>query len=223
MEQLYDSSALDIIPMSDGMVFAYCQDKTDEQMTIAFKMISFESGVMTNVTSDFYSIAKFGTQYQSCPLQIDNIVTCKIANLPNGNILYVNDKGDTVITDGDGNTVFTGLISHKGNAVSGVAVDNNSIWCSFKDSGIIIRYNARTMRDELRLGGGRTPIISAPKGISIEDGLMKVCDVSQNKIFEIDLNSYSMKVYKEFDEPVHQYIKIRSYEFVLLDSGLYML
>lgn len=223
MEQLYDSSALDIVPMSDGMVFAYCQDKTDEQMTIAFKMISFETGVMTNVTSDFYSIAKFGTQYKSCPLQIDNLVTCKIADLPNGNILYVNDKGETAITDSDGNTVFSGILSHKGNAVSSVAVDANSIWCAFKDSGIIIRYNARTMRDELRLGGGRTPIISAPKGIFIEDGIMKVCDTIQNKIFEIDLNSYSMKVYKEFDEPVHQYIKIRSYEFVLLDSGLYML
>ncbi len=223
MEQIYDSSALDIVAMSDGMIFSYCQDKTDEQMTVAFKMISFESGVMTNVTPDFYSIAKFGTQYKTRPMQEYNLVTCKIAELADGRIFYVADSGDAGILDADDNPVWTGVLNHRGNAVSGVAATGNAIWCSYKDSGVLIRYNARTMRDELRLGGGRSPVISSPKGIFIEDGIMKVCDTKECKIFEIDLNSYSMKIYREFDEPVHQYIKIRAYEFVLLDSGIYML
>lgn len=223
MERIYDSSALDIVPMSDGMVFSYCQDKTDEQMTVAFKLISFESGVMTNVTPDFYSIAKFGTQYKSRPMQEYNLVTCKIAELADGRTFFVADNGEAGIVDLDDNTVWSGTVLHRGNAVSGVAAAGNSIWCSFKDSGVLIRYNARTMRDELRLGGGRNPVITSPKGVFIEDGIMKVCDVSERKIFEIDLSSYSMQIYREFDEPVHQYIKIRDYEFVLLDSGLYML
>lgn len=223
MEQIYDSSALGIVPMSDGMIFAYCQDRDDEHMTVAFKMVSFENGVMTNVTSDFYSIAKFGLQYKSYQMQISNPVTCKIAELPEGKLFLADDKGEAKIIDSDIRTVWSGELTHKGNCISGVAVDGNALWCSYRDSGIIVRYNLRTMRDELRLGGGRTPLIAAPKGIYINDGIMKVCDEINKKIFEIDLNSYSMNVYREFDEPVHQYIKIRSYEFVLLDSGIYML
>ena len=224
MKQIYDSSALDIVPMSDGMIFSYCQDKNDEHMTVAFKMISFESGVMTNVTPEFYSIAKFGTQYKTRPMQEYNLVTCKIADLPDGRTFYVADNGEAGMVDMDDNPVWNGQILQRGNQDSGVAATGNSIWCSFKDSGVLVRYNARTMRDELRLGGGRNPVISAPKGIFIdEDGLMKVCDVSQCKIFEIDLSSYAMNVYREFEEPVHQYIKIGSREIVLLDSGIYLL
>ena len=121
------------------------------------------------------------------------------------------------------NIVWSGKLTHKGNPMTAAAVDGNSLWCSYKDSGIVIRYNLRTMRDELRLGGGRNPVITGPKGLYIQDGCMRVCDVDNCKIFEIDLSSYSMSVYREFDEPVHQYIKIRAYEFALLDSGIYML
>ncbi len=223
MDKIYDSSALSIFPLSDGMIFAYCQEREGDQMTVAFKMVSFETGVMTNVTSDFFSIAKFGAKYKSYLFQIGNPITCKVADLENGNVFIVDDKGEAKIIDRDISTLWTGNLAHKGNAVSGVAVDGSSLWCSYKDSGILIRYNTRTMRDELRLGGGRTAVISGPKGLYISDGLMRVCDCNQNKIFEIDLNSYAMSVYREFDEPVHQYIKVRSHELVLLDSGIYLL
>lgn len=223
MEKIYDSSALSLFPLSDGMVFAYCQERDSNQITVAFKTVSFETGVMTNVTSDFFSIAKFGAKYKSYLFQIDNPITCKVAELGNGNIFISDDKSEAKILDRNISTVWSGNLSHKGNPVSGVAVDGSSLWCSYKDSGILVRYNTRTMRDELRLGGGKTAVISSPKGIYIQDGMMRVCDCRENKIFEIDLNTYAMNIYREFDEPVHQYIKVRSYELVLLDSGIYLL
>ncbi len=223
MERIYDSTALCIIPLSDGMVFAYCQDKTDDQMTVAYKTVSFESGALLNVTADFFCVAKFGTKYRSYLLQVDNPITCKLVDLPNGNVLMVDDKSDAKIISDDISVVWSGNLSHRGNPLSSVAVDGNSLWCAYKDSGVLVRRNLRTMRDELRLGGGRSPVIAAPKSVWCEDGIMRVCDCENCKIFEIDLNSYSITVYREFEEPVHQYIKIRSYEFVLLDSGIYML
>ena len=223
MEKIYDSSALCIVPLSEGMVFAYCQEKSDDQMTVAYKTVSFEDGTMTNVTSDFFSVAKFGAKYRSYLLQVANPVTCKALYLPNGNLLLCDEKGDAKIIKDDITTVWSGKLTHKGNAATGIAADGSSLWCSYRDSGILVRYNTRTMRDELRLGGGRNPVISSPKGVWCQDGLMRVCDTAQRKIFEIDLHNYSMSTYREFDEPVHQYVKIRSYEFVLLDSGIYLL
>ncbi len=223
MEKIFDSSALNIFPMSDGMIFAYCQEQDEGKMTVAFKMVSFETGVMTNVTSDFFSIAKFGAKYKSYLFQIENPITCKVAYFENGNVFISDDKGEAKIINRDISTVWNGNLSHRGNAVSGVAVDGNSLWCSYKDSGILVRYNTRTMRDELRLGGGKSAAIVGPKGIYIKDSLMRVCDSVSGKIFEIDLNSYAMSVYREFDEPVHQYIKVGSRELVLLDSGIYLL
>ncbi len=223
MTRIFDSSALSIFPLSDGMLFAYCQSLEGERMTVGFKSVSFDSGVMSNVTPDFFSVAKFGAKYKSFLFQIKNPVTCKVAYLPNGNIFLADDKGDCKIMSRDINTVWSGNLSHKDSPISGVAVDGNSLWCSYKDSGILVRYNTRTMRDELRLGGGKNTVISSPKGIYICDGLMRVCDCDAGKIFEIDLSSYAMNIYREFSEPVHQYIKIRSHEIVLLDSGIYLL
>ncbi len=223
MEKIFDSSALSILPMSDGMIFAYCQDMEENQMAVAFKMVSFETGVMTNVTSEFFSIAKFGTKYKSLLFQVKNPITCKTAYFENGNVFISDDMGEAKIINRDISTVWSGNLSHKGNPVSGVAVDGSSLWCSYKDSGILVRYNTRTMRDELRLGGGKNAAIAGPKGIYIKDGVMRVCDSVSGKIFEIDLNTYAMNVYREFNEPVHQYIKVNSRELVLLDSGIYLL
>lgn len=223
MEKIYDSSALSIVPLSDGMVIAYCQDKSETEMTVAYKTVSFETGAITGVTADFFSVAKFGAKYRSYLLQVANPITCKALYLPNGNMLLCDDEGNAKIMKDDITTVWEGRLTHKGNAATGIAADGSALWCSYRDSGILVRYNTRTMRDELRLGGGRNPVIASPKGIWCRDGLMRVCDTVQNKIFEIDLHNYSMNVYREFDEPVHQYEKIRSYEFVLLDSGIYML
>ena len=223
MTAIFDSSALSILPLSDGIIFAYCKDRDGDRMSVGFKSISFSDGKMKNVTTDYYSIAKFGANYQSLLLTIDNPVTCKSAYLENGNIFIVNEVGKAMIIDRDNCIVWNGDISHKGAPPSGVAADGNSLWCSYKESGILIRYNIRTMRDELRLGGGKNTAIPSPKGIHIDGGIMRVCDCDAGKIFEIDLNSYAIKLYREFSEPVHQYIKIRSNELVLLDSGLYVL
>ncbi|MBQ8549887.1 MAG: hypothetical protein IKL44_00855 [Clostridia bacterium] len=223
MQQIFDSSALSIFPLSDGMIFAYCQDRDGDLMTVAFKSISFDDGKMINVTSDFFSIAKFGAQYKSLLFQVENPVTCKVAYLPNGNTFIADQDGNAKIINRDLSIVWSGELTHKGCPVSGVAVDGSSLWCSFKDSSILVRYNTRTMRDELRLGGGKNTVIGAPKGIYISDGIMRVCDCEAGKIHEINLSSYSMSVYREFDEPVHQYIKVRSHELVLLDSGIYLL
>ncbi|MBR6693657.1 MAG: hypothetical protein IKL62_01755 [Clostridia bacterium] len=223
MTKIFDSSALSILPLSDGIIFAYCEELDGDRMAVGFKSVSFEDGKMKNVTTDYYSIAKFGANYKSLLLTIDNPVTCKAVYLQNGNVFVVNDAGQAMIIDRDNCIVWNGEISHKGAPASGVAADGNTLWCSYKDSGILVRYNIRTMRDELRLGGGKNTVISSPKGIHIADGLMRVCDCDAGKIFEIDLNSYSMKLYREFDEPVHQYVKIRSHELVLLDSGIYVI
>lgn len=223
MEKIYDSTALCIVPLSEGMVIAYCQDKTDDQMTVAYKTVSFETGTVVNVTYDFFCVSKFGAKYRSYLLQVSNPITCKVIHLPNGNVLLLDDKDDAKIISDDISVVWSGDLSHRGNPISAAAVDGNSLWCAYKDSGILMRRNLRTMRDELRLGGGRNPVIASPKGVWCQDGIMRVCDSENRKIFEIDLHSYSMTAYREFDEPVHQYIKIRAYEFVLLDSGIYML
>lgn len=223
MTRIFDSSALSIFPLSDGMLFAYCHSLENERMTVGFKSVSFDNGAMSNVTPDFFQIAKFGAKYKSFLSSITNPVTCKVAYLPNGNLFIADDKGECKIINREVSVVWSGNLSHKDSPVTGVAVDGNSIWCTYKDSGILVRYNTRTMREELRLSGRKNTVISAPKGIYIADSLMRICDPAEEKIFEIDLSSYAMNVYREFEEPVHQYIKIGSREIVLLDSGIYLL
>ena len=78
------------------------------------------------------------------------------------------------------------------------------------------------MREELRIGGNKSPF-SRPEGLFVEgDGVM-VSNAGSSKLIEVDLNSYSVFEYEEFEEPVHQYVKVGENRFAVLDSGLYLI
>jgi hypothetical protein len=86
----------------------------------------------------------------------------------------------------------------------------------------MVRYNLSTMREELRIGGNKSPF-NNPKSLFIEDSCVTVCNHGSKKLTQVNLESYTTLDGEEFEEPVKQYIKADKYRFVLLDSGVYMI
>ena len=78
------------------------------------------------------------------------------------------------------------------------------------------------MRVELRIGGKSSPF-STPKNIFIDGNCAYVCNNSTNNITKVNLENYSVEEHCAFEEGVHSFVKSGKYEFVLLDSGLYLL
>ena len=82
-----------------------------------------------------------------------------------------------------------------------------------------------TMREELRIGGSNDSSFMGPEGLWIdeEQGKLIVCNSGANNLLEVNMKTYTVAEKATFDEPVHKYLKIGTREFVVLDSGLYLL
>lgn len=87
---------------------------------------------------------------------------------------------------------------------------------------MLLRYNLSTMREELRIGGNKSPF-SRPEGLFVEGDSVMVCNSGSSKLIQVDLNSYSVFEYEDFEEPIHQYVQVGDCRFAVLDSGLYLI
>ena len=78
------------------------------------------------------------------------------------------------------------------------------------------------MREELRIGGNKSPF-SRPEGLFVEGDNIMVSNAGSSKLIQVNLNTYSVFEYEDFEEPIRQYVKVGDYRFAVLDSGLYLI
>ena len=222
MDKVFGSNILQVLPTADGLLIAYYSEISEIQATVAFKRIVFSTGVVSNVPKGFFMIAKFGTEYKKFEEQVGNYITCRVIELANGNTLVYEKNGNAKIFDENIKPVWSGAFKYKECPITSADLTRKTLWASYTSEDSIIRYNLSTMREELRLGGANSPL-QGPKGIFIEGNEMIVCSSKTNKLFKVNLSSYAITEYMSFKERVHEYFLIGGYEFVLLDSGLYLI
>lgn len=221
MKKIFDGKIYELVPKSDGLIFSYRKATVDEGDVVWFKMLSLESGVMSDVGKNAYWNTKFGSNYQVAISLCENYVTAKVVYLPNDRIFICNESGQTYIINADGSVNRTGEMKYRGMPPSSVVLYKNSLWASFQEGNVLLRFSINTMRVELRIGGKMSPFV-APQGIFIEGNKATVCNSESNSLVRINLDTYAVDNYLEFEESVRGYTKINGYEFVHLDSGLYV-
>ena len=151
-----------------------------------------------------------------------NFVAEKSLVLPDGRTLLCNANGQVFIIDNEGMINISGEIKYRDEAPSAIAYYKNNIWASFCENNVLIRFNIATMRAELRIGGKTSPF-SLPKDIFIDGEWAYVSNAGTNNLIKVNLESYSVEEYYTFEEPVLRYIKSGNFEFVQLESGLYVI
>lgn len=222
MKTIFKGEVYDIVPMANGFVFAYAKAKTEENVVVCYKMVNFENGIVTDVARNIYLLSKYGSNYTAAATFTPNHITASALALPNGKVFICTDEGIAYLLDSEGGLLWSGELKYKGKAPSGMAIHRNSLWACFKDFNVLLRFNIASMREELRIGGNVSPL-SSPTDIFIEGDCAVISSSGDKKLVKIDLNSYTVKDYMEFEEPIYSYKKVRSYELVLLESGLYLL
>ena len=222
MKTIFKGEVYDIIPMANGFVFAYARTKTEENVVVCYKMVSFENGVATDVARNIYLLSKFGSNYNQAVTFSDNHITTSSLPLQNGKVFTCTAQGNAYLLDDEGQLLWSGELKYKGKVPSAIAIHKNSLWACFKEFNVLLRFNIATMREELRIGGNLSPL-NSPTGIFIDGDTAIVSSSGDKKLVKIDLNSYTVSDYKEFEEPIYNYIKVKGFEMVLLDSGLYLL
>ena len=209
-----------MIQKPDGLVFSHLEEALEDGLFIKFKMLDAVSGTISDITKNVYLLAKFGSNYHSVLKIIGNYITVKAINLPTGKLFLCEQSGDCYLIDGNGSTLWTGNIMYKDSAPSDIALYDNCVWASFKESNVLIRFNLATMREELRIGGERSPF-AGPRGIFIDDNTAIVSNTLSNSLTKINLDNYTLEEYYNFEQGVRDYIKVGGYEYVLLEDGIY--
>ena len=222
MEKISGDKVYSLHPLPDGFLYSYLVEKSDEQLTVGYKMVSFETGKMTKVTKSIYMLTKFGAEYKSFVGKLKNYLTCFSIPLENGQTFIIERDGAATLFGSDGAELWSGKLLYQNTPPGGVAASDGTLWVSFPEYNTLIRYNARTLREELRIGGNKSPFEKV-RSIFPSSGKLFLCCRGNNSIWTLDMNSYQNKLYYQFEEPVNDYKFINKYEIVVLKSGIYLL
>lgn len=223
MKQIFEGEVYEILPLSNGILFSYCIEVTDDRnVVVGYKMISFENGRMTDITKNVYLAAKFGNNYNSIIKHCDNYITTKSIVFPSGKTLLFSRNGVAKLIDADSTVIWQGNLTYRSFAASDIVIHKNSLWACFSDCNVLLRYNLSNMREELRIGGKSSPF-DKPRSMFLKDDIATVCNKGSKKLTQVNLENYEVLNDHTFEEEVLQYVKADIYRFVILSSGLYIL
>ena len=222
MKKIFDGKIYEIMPKTDGIIFPYQKAVVDEGDVVWYKMLSFENQTMTDVSETVFWNIKFGSNYPVALQLCKNFVSLKSIILPSGRLFLCDEKGQVFIIDNDGLINIGGELKYRDEMPSCIAFHKNSIWASYANTNVLIRFNINTLRAELRIGGKSSPF-NNPQNFFICDDTAYVCNNGTQSIVKVNLENYSVEDYCAFEEGVKAFVKSGIYEFVLLDSGLYLM
>lgn len=220
MEKIFEGMIYEMIPQPSGLVFAYSRGTSDEGTIIGYKMLSLDNGRLTDVIKDIYQLAKFGSAYRAVATFCDNYVMARSVILPSGRVFICDNSGNMKLIDTEGECVWTGELTYRTKGPSSLVLHGNTVWASFESENVLMRCNPSTMREELRIGGTRSPF-DRPIHIFVDGDDAYISNLGSNKIIKINLISYEVEDYKEFEEPIFGFARVKNFDFYLLKSGLY--
>lgn len=223
MTKIFEGDVLHIIPADSRIIVAYAEERSETQLTVAFKMVSFDDDKSTNVAKNIYQLSKFGANYRSFCIQVQNYFTCKNIILENEKMLVLEVDGTIELLDTDASFIWAGKLLYKNTPPSSIAVYENKLWATFPEHNVLVRYNLNTMREELRIGGGSSSPFANPCHIFIKNNFAYICNKGSLQILKVDLTTYSLEVFEEFTTPVNQYLEVDNRRFVVKDDGVYKL
>ncbi len=225
MKQLFKEQVFDILEVENGFIVVYKKDEVDGKYIVSYKSVSLDNGVVTQRTKTDYDFIKYGEHSAVINFKTGNFITNNCVKLDDGRIFAVSVEGEAVIIGADGKCEWQGTVRYKHCGPSAIASSGQILWASFAEKNALIRFNLGTMREELRIGGSADSAFSKPKGIWIDEpsGRLFVCNAEGKNILTVNMKSYAVAEHASFEEPVYKYIKIANKEFVILQSGLYLL
>lgn len=223
VKKIFGNDAIHMLPLPGGFIIANKQCEYPDHIVVTYKMATLETNVLNAVTRNVYQLAKFGNNFKQFEQILKDYLNCKTLQLPGGKLFSVYPDGKAAIYSSSAEPVWEGYLKYKDLGPADVVRQGDLLWASFPESNALIRYNLNTMREELRVGGGEHSAFSFPTGLWIEGDKLLCCNTDANRILEMDLSTFSVYDYAEFEEPVKQYIRVADTEIVLLESGVYTL
>lgn len=222
LERLFTGKVYEMVAQPNGIVFSYCKEVIDSRVVVGYKMISFDTKTVTDVAKNIYWLSKFGCNYRAIVSLCNNYVTSRSLVLPTGRVFMTEDNGRAILFDTEGMPLWTGELTYRGNIPSDIGIYKNALWACYADSNVLLRFNLSTMREELRIGGASSPF-EKPFSMFVDGADVVISNLGSNKLIKVNLDTYNVSDFLEFNEPVYSYLNVKNNEFVLMESGIYSL
>ena len=223
MLKIVSLDIVDLLSFPSGILFVLKENLENGAVKVSFYSFDIATQSIATVTKSAYLLTKFGPAYTPIAKQLGDYVSCDTAKLWNGNTFIIYSTGEMGIFDEEGALVRTGDLMYNGVPARDVAVDNNYIWSAVPAKNLIVKYSMLQNRVVMRIGGDNSTTFLNPVSVEEYDGYLYVCCKDARRIKRVNLSDYSVDEYKEFDEPVFKYLRVGKNEFVVLESGVYML
>lgn len=222
MNRIFEGEIYELLLKNGDFVFSYCKSSYESAVCVGYKMLGEDGKELTDVAKNIYLLSKFGNNYKAAIELCSNYVLSRTTELSNGLLCVVSDTGNAYLIDQSGMPVWTGNLDYKGESPSDIAAYKNSLWACYQKSGVLVRFNLNSMREELRIGGKNSPFVK-PVDIFIDGDTATISNAGSNKLIEVNLESYVAEEKEEFSESVYSYISFKNNRYVLLESGLYII
>lgn len=224
MKEILDHMPLDIVPHPEGFVIVEPEDKDENgRLRISFWFYNLHSMTVQKVKRNFYAACKFGAASHMITEQINDYISCAVCSTPDDSFCVVFPTGEMGIFSKEGELSWTGDLSYHNCSVRSCAPDGSNVWFAVPDQNAIVRYSTKLERVDFRIGGINTMALGRPMSVArYGDKLYVCCKTSQN-IKQVRLDNYSMTEYAHFEDGVLRYLRIASYEIVVLNSGVFLL
>ena len=214
---------LDLIGFPSGILFVLKENQDNDAVKVSFYSFEIATKSIATVTKNAYLLTKFGSSYAPIAAQLGDYVSCDTAKLWNGQTIIIYSTGEIGIFDESGQIVRTTDLKYRNSPARDVAIDNNYIWSVVPEQNLIIKYSLLQNRVVMRIGGDESNTFSSPVAIAQYDNYLYICNSTACKINRVNLDNFTVEDYKYFDEPIYKYVRVDNYEFVILESGVYLL
>lgn len=223
MKKIVDDSILDIVPFTNGFVYAKKEVDESGNARAAFYCYNAQSKKVEAVRRTGYLHTKFGDNFEKIVESVPNFIFCDAVQLQNGQSVILTAESRMHVFEQDGSTQWEENLCYRDSPVKGLAADDDCIWFVVPEKNSIVRFSATAQKVYTRIGGNETTTFDDPVGVTKSGPFLYISCGNSKKIRKIDMQTYSIKDYRVFDEPVMKFFRIFGKEYVLLKSGFYML
>ena len=223
MTRIASQNIVDLLPIHKGVIFVKKEITKDERIKASFFAYDTQTQSLSSATKNAYLITKFGSAASVITPHLADYISCGVLKLKNGSIFICYKSGEIGIFSDKGILLFSDDVYYHEYPVRDCTDDEDSIWFTVPDSNQIVCYSLDKKRITLRIGDDTNPTFGRPLTIEKIDKHLYVCCKSESAIKRVSLDNYTVETYKTFDEPLYKYLRIDDNEFVLLESGLYLL
>ncbi|HHU84964.1 MAG TPA: hypothetical protein GXZ23_07350 [Clostridiales bacterium] len=223
MKKILSVDIIDIIPYGQGILFVRKEALDDENIKVTFFSYDLATDSISPVSRNVYLLNKFGSCYDLIASQLGDYASCEAGILGDNGTFVIYSSGEVGVFNNKGTLMWTGDLMYHDAPALGVAVENNHIWSCVSTRNCIIRYSLAANKVVMRIGSESSDTFCTPVSITEDDNKLYVCNKDANKVNVVNLKDFTVADYLNFDEPVHKFIKVNGREFVVLESGVYLI